>query len=173
MKESVKKPEITGFYRLIKGYKIMIKILFICHGNICRSTMAEFVMKDLVQRSGLQDKIYINSAATSTEEIGNGIHPGTMKKLRQVGIQNASHQAVQMRWADYEIYDYLVGMDQWNLRNMLRICGKDPAGKMHLLLDFAGGGEIADPWYTGDFETTYRDVLSGCQGLLERIKENL
>ena len=151
----------------------MIKILFVCHGNICRSPMAEFVMKDLVEKAGLTGQVSVASAATSTEEIGNGIHSGTMRQLRKVGIHNASHRAVQMKRADYDAYDYIVGMDQWNLRNMNRICGADPAGKIHLLLDFAGGGDIADPWYTGDFDVTYRDVLAGCEGLLAEIKKQM
>ena len=148
----------------------MTKIMFVCLGNICRSPMAEFVMKDLVQKAGLEEQIYVSSAATSTEEIGNGIHPGTMRQLRKAGIHNASHRAVQLKRADYDAYDYIIGMDQWNLRNMNRICGSDPAGKICLLLDFAGGGDIADPWYTGDFDATYRDVLAGCQGLLAEIQ---
>ncbi len=149
----------------------MTKILFVCHGNICRSTMAEFVFRDMVQKSGLSDEFYIASAATSTEEIGNPPHPGTSAKLAEVGISCAGKYAVQMTKSDYTDYDLLIGMDTANIRNMTRISGGDPEGKIHLLLDFAGGGAIADPWYTGDFNATYRDVLSGCKGLLEHIQK--
>ena len=149
----------------------MTKILFVCHGNICRSTMAEFVFRDMVQKSGLSNEVYIASAATSTEEIGNPPHPGTRAKLAEVGISCVGKYAVQMTKSDYTDYDLLIGMDAANIRNMTRISGGDPEGKIHLLLDFAGGGAIADPWYTGDFDATYRDVLSGCKGLLEYIQK--
>ena len=146
----------------------MIKILMCCHGNICRSPMAESVMTHLVKEAGLEKEFYIASAATSREEIGNGVHYGTVRKLRQEGIPLVPHRAVQMTKADYEKYDLIVGMDQWNLRNMNRILGGDPEGKVCLLLDFADRkGDIADPWYTGNFDETYRDVLEGCQGLLQ------
>ena len=148
----------------------MIKILFICHGNICRSPMAEFVMKDLVQKANLQDKIYIESAATSTEELGNGMHRGTVTKLRQENIPFTNHRARQITAQDYNNFDYLIGMDTANIRNMNRIVGSDPEGKIYKLLSFAGSGrDVADPWYTGDFATTYDDVLAGCKGLLEQI----
>ncbi len=148
----------------------MLKILFICHGNICRSPMAEFVMKDLVQRANRQSQFYIASAATSTEEIGNPVHRGTREKLKSVGISTAGKTAVQMKRSDYAKYDYLIGMDSWNIRNMLMISGGDPEGKVHKLLEFAGSSrDVADPWYTGDFESTYRDVLAGCQGLLKQL----
>lgn len=174
IKESAKKPEITGLCRLIKGYKIMIKVLFVCLGNICRSTMAESVMTYLVEREGLADKFYINSAATSREEIGNGVHHGTVAKLKKEGIPVIPHRAVQMTLNDYEEYDYLIGMDTENIRNMQRISGGDPDEKIYKLLTFAGNGlDVADPWYTGDFEATYRDVLAGCKGLLECLKEEL
>jgi protein-tyrosine phosphatase len=174
IKESAKKPEITGLCRLIKGYKIMIKVLFVCHGNICRSTMAESVMTYLVEKEGLADKFYINSAATSREEIGNGVHYGTVAKLKKEGIPVIPHRAVQMTLNDYEEYDYLIGMDTENIRNMQRISGGDPDEKIYKLLTFAGNGlDVADPWYTGDFEATYRDVLAGCKGLLECLKEEL
>ncbi len=143
----------------------MIKILF-----ICRSPMAEFVMKDLVQRANRQSQFYIASAATSTEEIGNPVHRGTREKLKSVGISTAGKTAVQMKGSDYAKYDYLIGMDSWNIRNMLMISGGDPEGKVHKLLEFAGSSrDVADPWYTGDFESTYRDVLAGCQGLLKQL----
>ncbi len=148
----------------------MTRILFVCHGNICRSPMAEFVMKDLVQRANRQSQFYIASAATSTEEIGNPVHRGTREKLKSVGISTAGKTAVQMKRSDYAKYDYLIGMDSWNIRNMLMISGGDPEGKVHKLLEFAGSSrDVADPWYTGDFESTYRDVLAGCQGLLKQL----
>lgn len=152
----------------------MIKVLFICHGNICRSTMAESVMTHLVKEEGLSDSFYINSAATSREEIGNGPHPGTVSKLRHEGIPVVSHRAVQMTLDDYNNYDYLIGMDTENIRNMNRISGGDPDEKIYKLLTFAGSGmDVADPWYTGDFEATFRDVMAGCKGLLECLKEEL
>lgn len=149
----------------------MIKVLFICHGNICRSPMAEFVMKDLVKKQGRENDFYIASAATSTEEIGNPVHRGTREKLKEYGISTAGKYAVRLQKADYENYDWLIGMDQWNIRNMLRILGKDPENKVRLLLDFTDrkGEEIADPWYTGNFDDTYRDVLEGCLGILDRL----
>ena len=150
----------------------MIKILFICHGNICRSPMAEFVLKDMVKKAGLADRFEIASAATSTEEIGNPVHRGTREKLRQVGISVAGKTAVQLRKSDYDKYDYLIGMDEWNIRNMLRMLGGDPEGKIHKLLEFAGSRrDVADPWYTGDFETTYQDVVTGCKELMKMLKE--
>ena len=150
----------------------MIKVLFICHGNICRSTMAESVMTHLVKQRHLEYNFHINSAATSREEIGNPPHYGTVNKLRQVGIPVISHHAVQMTKVDYAEYDYLIGMDSANIRNMNRIAGGDPEGKIYKLLTFAGSDrDVADPWYTGDFDATYRDVLSGCQGLLKHLRE--
>ena len=175
IKESAKKPEITGLCRLIKGYKIMIKVLFVCHGNICRSPMAQYVMLYLVAKRGLSDCFYIDSAATSREEIGNGVHHGTRAKLREVGIPCGDHRARQMTRGDYEEYDYLIGMDTWNIRNMNRIVGAVPDHKIHKLLEYTNrGGDIADPWYTGNFDETYRDVSEGCEGLLAYIlKEDM
>lgn len=148
----------------------MTRILFICHGNICRSPMAEFVMKDLVRRAGLESQFHIESAATSTEEIGSPVYPPARRELEQHGIDCAGHAARQLQNDDYEEYDLLIGMDRANLRNMYRICGGDFAGKMHLLMDFTGRpGEVADPWYTGDFKATWRDVEEGCRGLLQKI----
>ena len=148
----------------------MIKLLFVCHGNICRSPMAEFVMKDLVQKAGLDGGFVIDSAATSTEEIGNPVYPPARRKLAEHGIGCAGHAARQMQRADYSRYDLLIGMDQENLYNMRRICGGDPEGKIHLLLDYtARPGSVADPWYTGDFERTWQDVLEGCRALLARL----
>ena len=143
----------------------MKKILFVCHGNICRSPMAEFVLKDMLKNRG---DVFVASAATSTEELGNGVHPGTAGLLRRKGISTAGKRAVQMTRADYDEYDLIIGMDDWNIRNIRRITGGDPDGKIHKLLEFAGeSGDIADPWYTHDFETTYRDVLRGCEGLMK------
>lgn len=148
----------------------MTRILFVCHGNICRSPMAEFVMKDLVQKAGLTEEVEIASAATSTEEIGNPVYPPARRKLAEHGIGCAGKTARQLRRSDYAAYDFLVGMDGANLRNMRRICGGDPEGKLSLLLDFTERpGDVADPWYTGDFDATWRDVLAGCRGLLDRI----
>ena len=148
----------------------MIKILFVCHGNICRSPMAEFVMKDLVKKAGMEDAFHIASAATSTEEIGNPVYPPARRKLSEHGISCAGKTARQLRKADYVQYDYLVGMDSANYRNMQRICGGDPEGKISLLLDYTDHpGSVADPWYTGDFEATWQDVLAGCRGLLAEI----
>lgn len=147
----------------------MTKILFVCHGNICRSTMAEFLFKDMVKRAGSSNEFHIASAATSTEEIGNPVHPGTRAKLAEIGISTAGKYAVQMTKEDYREYDLIIGMDAANLRSIIRITGGDPEGKVHLLLDYAGGGNIADPWYTGDFDATYRDVLRGCDGLLKEL----
>lgn len=170
IKESAKKPEITGLCRLIKGYKIMIKVLFVCHGNICRSPMAEFLMKDLVKKAGLESQFHIESAATSREELGNPVYPPARRKLAEHGINCGGHAARQLTSRDYDKYDLLIGMDSANLRDMHRICGGDYAGKMSLLMDHtARPGNVADPWYTGDFEATWRDVLEGCQGLLKEL----
>ena len=149
----------------------MMKILFVCHGNICRSPMAEFVMKDMVRAAGRESEWEIASAATSTEELGNPVYPPARRKLAELGISCAGKTARQMRSQDYARYDYLIGMDTWNIRNMLRICGGDPQGKISRLLDWtAQPGDVADPWYTGDFDATLRDVKAGCSALLERIK---
>ena len=149
----------------------MHRVLFVCHGNICRSPMAEFVMKDLVKNAGLERKFSIASAATSTEEIGCPVYPPARRKLAEHGIGCAGHAARQLTAADYDHWDYLVGMDVANLRNMRRICGGDPEGKISLLLDWTDrSGDVADPWYTGDFDATWRDVLAGCSGLLAHIR---
>lgn len=149
----------------------MIKILFICLGNICRSPMAEFVMKDMVEKKGLQHRFYIASAATSTEEIGNPVHPGTRNKLKQYGISTAGKHAVQLKKADYRDYDYLIGMEERNLINMRRITGGDPDEKMYRLLDFSSHPrDIADPWYTGNFDLTYGDIVEGCEALLSYLE---
>ena len=152
---------------------MMTSILFICHGNICRSPMAEFVMKDLVKKVGLEGQFHIESAATSTEEIGNPVYSSARRKLAEHGIDCTGKTARQLKNIDYQKYDLLIGMDRANLRNMSRICGGDPDGKMHLLMDYTGRpADVADPWYTNDFETTWRDVLAGCQGLLDACKES-
>ena len=149
----------------------MIKILFMCHGNICRSPMAEFVMKDLVRKAGLESQFHIASAATSTEEIGSPVYPPARRKLAEHGIKCSGKTARQLTRTDYDRYDLLIGMDNANLRNMRRICGGDSDGKIRLLLEFTGrSGEVADPWYTGDFEATWRDVLEGCSGLLRHLQ---
>ncbi|MBO4753278.1 MAG: low molecular weight phosphotyrosine protein phosphatase [Bacteroidales bacterium] len=146
----------------------MKKILFVCHGNICRSPMAEFVMKWLVQKAGREGEFEIASAATSTEEIGNPVYPPARRKLAEHGISSAGKYARQITRSDYRHYDLIVGMDQWNLRNMHRMLGGDPDGKIRLLMDYTDRpGDVADPWYTDDFEATWRDVLEGCQGMLE------
>ncbi len=151
----------------------MIKVLFVCHGNICRSPMAEFVMKDLVKKAGLADQFEIASAATSREEIGNPVHRGTRNKLKQYGISVDGKYAIQMTGADYRHYDYIIAMERYNLRNMERFVHGDPDHKVNLLLDFTDRkGDIADPWYTGNFDETYDDILEGCQGLLAHIRQN-
>lgn len=152
----------------------MIKVLFLCHGNICRSTMAEMVLKHLVRQQNIADCFYIDSAATSREEIGNGVHYGTRRKLAEVGIPCEDHRARQVTKKDYEKFDYLIVMDSNNVRNLNRIIGSDPDGKVYKLLDFTGrpGASIADPWYTGNFDETYRDVLEGCEGFLKKVSEN-
>ena len=150
---------------------MMKRILFVCHGNICRSPMAEFVMKDLVDKAGLSHEYYIESAATSTEEIGNDVYPPARRKLAEHGISCKGKTARQMTRADYDRFDLLIGMDAYNIRNMTRICGGDPEGKIHMLLDFTPRpGNVADPWYTGNFEATWQDVLLGCQCLLSNYR---
>ena len=150
-----------------------ISVLFICHGNICRSPMCQMVFIDLVRKKGIADHFYIDSAATSREEIGNGVHYGTRRKLQQVGIPCGDHRAVQVTKKDYDAYDYLIVMDSHNIRNLMHIIGEDPEGKVHMLLDFAGreGQSIADPWYTGNFDITYDDVVQGCEGLLAHLQD--
>ena len=147
-----------------------MKILFVCHGNICRSPMAEFVMKDLVRKAGLVSQFHIESAATSREEIGNPVYPPARRKLAEHGISCDGHAARQLTNVDYEKYDLLIGMDRANLRDMYRICGGDFAGKLHLLMDYTKQPrDVADPWYTDDFEATWQDVLAGCQRLLKEL----
>ena len=149
----------------------MVKILFVCHGNICRSPMAEYVMKHLVEQEGIAHLFEIASAATSTEEIGNPVYPPARRKLAEHGISCAGKTARQMNRRDYDRFDLLIGMDRANIRNMKAICGGDPEGKIHFLLEYAGrpNEEVADPWYTGDFEATWQDVTAGCDGLLTEL----
>lgn len=146
----------------------MKKILFVCHGNICRSPMAEFLMKDMAEKEGLD--VYVESAATSTEEIGNGVHYGTKRKLAEYGISCEGKRARQMTKRDYDEFDYIIGMDDWNIRNINRIIGSDPQHKVYKLLDFADGGDIADPWYTHNFDETYDDIIRGLNGLIEELR---
>ncbi len=163
----------------------MIKILFVCHGNICRSTMCQSVFADMVERLGVADRFEIDSAATTRDEIGNPPHHGTVRKLQQEGIPLIAHRARQMTRDDYVYYDYLIGMDRENIRGMTRIAGgSDSLGKIYKLLEFAEGGDgrasagdsavrardVADPWFTGDFEATYRDVTRGLSGFLDFLR---
>ena len=148
----------------------MTKILFVCHGNICRSPMAEFVMKELVRRAGREKEIFVASAACRRDEIGADTYLGTREKLDEMGIPYKRRQAVQITRDDYDRYDLIVGMDAENMRDLNRLSPGDPAGKFHRLLEFVGEDrDVADPWYTGDFDTTYRDVRKGCQGLLKTL----
>ena len=150
----------------------MIRVLFVCHGNICRSTMAESVFTYMVKQRGLEKQFKINSAATSTEEIGNSPHYGTVSKLKALGIPLVPHRAVQMTNWDYYDYDYLIGMDSANIRNMGRICGGDPKGKFYRMLEFAGSlDDVADPWYTRDYDTAYRDIRKGLEGFMKFLEE--
>lgn len=148
----------------------MIKVLFVCHGNICRSTMAQSVFSHMAAQKGLLEHFHIDSAATSREEIGNPPHYGTVNKLRQEGVPLIPHRARQMTKQDYKDFDYLIGMDDANIRNMTRITGGDPEHKIHKLLEYAGSSRaIADPWYTGDFEATYEDIMEGCAAFLDLL----
>ncbi len=150
----------------------MIKVLFVCHGNICRSPMAEFLFKDYVKKQNKEDMFYIASAATSSEEIGNGVHYGTKKILNSLGIDCSKKKARRIVVSDYDEYDYIIGMDEYNIMNMKRFFGK--SDKLFLLLKFAGiNRDISDPWYTGNFTQTYNDVMLGIEYLYEYIiKEN-
>ena len=148
----------------------MTKVMFVCLGNICRSPMAEFVLKDLVRRRNLENEFYIKSSATSTEEIGNGVHYGTVNKLNSVGIPVEYREAVQLKKSDYEKYDYIIGMEERNVANIFRIVGQDNENKVNRLLDFSNNPrDIADPWYTGNFDKTYNDILEGCEAFLKSL----
>ncbi|HIS30347.1 MAG TPA: low molecular weight phosphotyrosine protein phosphatase [Candidatus Limivivens intestinipullorum] len=150
----------------------MIRVLFVCHGNICRSPMAEFMFRDMVTRQGLGDCFYIESAATSMEECGNPVYPPARRKLAEHGISAEGKRARTMTRQDYDKFDYLLGMEEWNIRNILRIVGKDPEHKVHRLLDYsAKPRDIADPWYTGDFDTTWNDISEGLNGFLETLRK--
>ena len=149
-----------------------IKILFVCHGNICRSPLAESVFTYMVNSFDLSDQFVIDSFATSTEEIGNPPHRGTVNKLREVGIPLVPHRAKQISWTDYANADYIIGMDTANIRNLNRMLNNDPEGKIYKLLSFAGSDrDVADPWYTGDFDATYEDVTLGCKAFLEYLRQ--
>lgn len=152
----------------------MVKILFVCHGNICRSPMAEFIFKDLVQKCGRAEEFEVASCATSREEIWNGVgnpvYPPAREELAKHGIGCAGKRAVQLTKADYNHYDLLIGMDENNIRNMMRILGADPEGKVRKLMDYTGrGGDVADPWYSDRFDIAYRDIEEGCKALLEHL----
>lgn len=150
----------------------MTKVLFVCHGNICRSPMAEFVLKDMVKKRSIESQFVVASAATSREEIGNPVHHGTVKKLKEYGISTTGKRAIQLEKQDYTYYDYLIGMEQQNIINMKRILGADSEHKISRLLDYTNHpGNIADPWYTGDFDLTYRNIKEGCEALLTFILE--
>lgn len=157
----------------------MIKILFICYGNICRSPMAEFIMKDMLKKQGLEDSFYIQSAATSTEEIwggrGNPIYPPARAEMTKRGIPfDSSKRAVQVTKGDYDAYDMLVCMEAMNVRDLMRIIGFDKDRKVKKLLDFTNhGGDIADPWYSGDFTATYKDIVEGCEAIIKQYKEGI
>ncbi len=170
-----------AFQGIFNGEKIMTRILFICHGNICRSTMAEFIMKDIVKKNGMEDEFHIESSATHTDEIWNGVgnpvYPPAKAKLREHGIGTPDNElgisekrARLTSRADYDKFDYIIGMDSANMRNINRIFGGDPEGKVYKMLDFTNrNGDVADPWYTGNFDDTWRDCLDGCQGLFKKI----
>ena len=150
----------------------MIKILFVCHGNICRSPMAEFVMKDLVNKKGMADQFEIASAATSTEEIGNPVYPPAKRKLKEHGIPCEGKTARQMTKADYTYYNYIIAMDRFNLKNMTKFVGNDPDNKVSLLMDFTSQPkDVADPWYTGDLDATLNDVCEGCVGIIKKLNK--
>lgn len=150
----------------------MIRVCFICHGNICRSTMAQFVFQNMVNQKGIAEQFYIDSKATSTEELGNPPHRGTVRKMREMNVPLFPHYASQLSQNDYNDYDYFIGMDTWNIKNMNRIFEGDPKGKVYKLLSFAGvGRDIADPWYTDNFDKTYEDVVAGCEGFLAYLTQ--
>ncbi len=150
--------------------------MFVCHGNICRSPMAEFIFRELVRQAGLEDRIYVSSSATSTEEIWNGVgnpvYPPAREELATHGLSCEGKRAVQLEKSDYGKYDLFLGMDRFNLRNMNRIFGGDPQGKVRMLLDYVGGGDVADPWYSRRFDVAYDDIFRGCKALLDDLVQN-
>lgn len=144
-----------------------VRVLFVCHGNICRSPMAEFVLKDMAEKRGIADELHIESAATTNDEIGNPVHHGTVKRLAREGISCAGKHARRITAADYDAFDVIIGMDEENMRDMMRTWQNDPDGKVHKMMEFVGlERDVADPWFTGDFEATYEDIHDGCVGLL-------
>lgn len=152
----------------------MTKIMFVCHGNICRSPMAEFIFKDMIRKQGLDQDFVVRSCATSTEEIwgdvGNPVYPPAQRELKKHGISCEDKRAVQLKKSDYDKYDLFIAMDSMNLRNIGRIFGNDPQNKVHKMMDYTDRkGDVADPWYTGRFDVTYTDILDGCKGLLESL----
>lgn len=150
----------------------MVKVLFVCHGNICRSPMAEFILKNMVKKAGCEKDFEIRSAATSTEEIGNPVYPPAKAKLAEHGISCVGKTAVQMTKADYDYYDYIIAMDRFNLRNMKKFVGNDEEKKVSLMMDYTDRhGDVADPWYSGDFETTWNDISEGCRGFLLQLEK--
>ncbi|MBP1560796.1 MAG: low molecular weight phosphotyrosine protein phosphatase [Oscillospiraceae bacterium] len=153
----------------------MIRIMFVCHGNICRSPMAEFIFKDMAEKQGFSHDFYVSSSATSTEEIyrgvGNPVYPPARAELEKHGISCGGKRAVQLQKSDYDKYDLFIGMDSANIRNMNRILGGDPDGKIRKLMEYTTGGDVADPWYSGNFEAAYRDIYNGCEALLKSLTE--
>ena len=152
----------------------MVKIMFVCHGNICRSPMAEFIFKDLVSKKGVAERFYVSSCATSTEEIWNGVgnpvYPPAKRELAKHNISCEGKRAVQLKKSDYAAFDYLVAMDTNNVRNIMRVIGSDKDDKVRKLMSYTNrGGDVAEPWYSGDFETCYNDIYEGCRGLLEKL----
>ena len=148
----------------------MIKVMFVCLGNICRSPMAEFILKDMTRKRGIDDKFYIASSATSSEEIGNDVHYGTVRKLNSVGIKVEHRKAIKLKKADYEKYDYIIGMEERNIQSIIGIIGNDKDKKISKLLDFTENPrDIADPWYTGNFDKTYEDIVEGCEAFLKKL----
>lgn len=153
-----------------------MKVMFVCHGNICRSPMAEIIFRDMVQKAGLDGRVSVCSSATSNEEIlngiGNPVYPPAKAELAKHGLPCQGKRAVQLKKSDYEKYDLFVGMDRANIHNMHDIFGGDPAGKVFKLLDYVEGGDVADPWFTGRFDVTYTDVFRGCKALLDNLIQN-
>ena len=163
--------KVTEISRMAKQYQNNIKILFVCHGNICRSPLAEYILRDMVAKRGDSAGFYIASAATSTEEIGNPVYPPARRKLQEHGISCDGKREVQLKKSDYAEYDYLLGMEERNIINMKRILGGDPKGKVYRLLDFSDRPrDIADPWYSGDFDTAYEDIREGCEAFLNFLE---